>query len=64
MPTPERVAELAALGYYVEDMGEEHGDDWIGHYRWMNDDGEFQDAGTSSSPEDAWAHLEIYLELI
>lgn len=48
------IAMLEASGYEVEDMGLEHGDDWRGHWRWVHEDGSFQDWGTSSTSIDAW----------
>lgn len=33
--TAERIAELKAKGYFVEDMGQEYGEEFAGQYRWM-----------------------------
>ena len=50
-----RIAELESLGYYVEDMGVEYGEEFDGQFRWVNDEiDEFQDADMSCSVEDAW----------
>lgn len=54
--TVERIEELKALGYTMEDMGEEFGADWEGQYRWFHDATEqFQDHDTSLSEAEAWA---------
>lgn len=55
MISPETKANLIAQGFYVEDMGKEHGPDFAGEYRWMNSaTGDFQDFDTSDSEDDAW----------
>lgn len=55
MITAERKAELQALGYYVEDMGKEHGTEWEGQFRFMNSKSDdFQDWDTSESEDLAW----------
>lgn len=56
MITAARKAELVALGYYVEDMGETYGEDFEGQFRYMNniDPDIFQDFDTSDSADDAW----------
>lgn len=55
MITEERKAELESAGYYVEDMGDVYGPDFVGQYRWMHTQSpDFQDWGTSDSPDDAW----------
>jgi hypothetical protein len=52
----QRIQELRALGFYVENMAIEYGPGFIGEFRWMNDQtGDFQDSGTSDSEQDAWA---------
>ena len=56
MITTQRIQELRALGFYVENMAIEYGPGFIGEFRWMNDQtGDFQDSGTSDSEQDAWA---------
>jgi hypothetical protein len=56
MITTQRIQELQALGYYVENMAIEYGPGFIGEFRWMNDQtGDFQDSGTSDSEQDACA---------
>ena len=61
--TTERQVELESLGYYIEDMGEEYGEEFEGEYRWVNDEiGEFQDTDMSCSIEDAWVQAN-YFEL-
>jgi hypothetical protein len=55
MITPERKAQLTAEGFYVEDMGQEHGAEFAGQYRWMNSiSGDFQDFEPSYSEDAAW----------
>lgn len=55
-----RIAELESLGYYIEDMGAEWGEEFAGQYRWMNDEtDEFQDCDTSCSIEDAWIDADL-----
>lgn len=56
MITAERKAELVAQGYYVEDMGETYGEDFVGQFRYMHniDPDIFQDCETSDSENDAW----------
>lgn len=53
--TPERIAELKALGYEVEDLEQEWGDLGKGQYRWNHTkSGDFQDWETSDSEAEAW----------
>ena len=50
-----RRIELISLGYYVEDMAEVWGSEFVGQYRWMNEiTDEFQDCDTSCSIDEAW----------
>jgi len=47
--------QLANAGYRIEDVGQEHGPQFIGCYRWMHDaTGTFQDHHMSFSENDAW----------
>ena len=55
MISQETKAVLIAQGFYVEDMGQEHGSEWAGEFRWMNSvTDDFQDHDTSDSEEAAW----------
>jgi hypothetical protein len=55
MTTTQRIQELQALGFYVENMAIEYGPGFIGEFRWMNEKtGDFQDSCTSDSVQDAW----------
>lgn len=55
MITAERKAQLIGRGFYVEDMGQEHGEDFAGQFRWMHHDTQdFQDGDTSDSEDAAW----------
>ena len=64
MITEERMQELANLGYFIEDMGKEHGAEFAGQYRWMNTgSGEFQDDDTSDSEGDAWSRANTHARL-
>lgn len=38
MITKDQIEALKSRGYYVENMEEEHGEEFAGNYRWMNDD--------------------------
>jgi len=50
-----RRMELISLGYYVEDMEAEWGSEFVGQFRWMNDQtDDFQDCDTSCSIDEAW----------
>jgi hypothetical protein len=67
MITEARIEELKALGYTVEDMGAEHGEEFAGLYRWFHDrSGHFQDSEPSFSNPSAWEsadrHAAICLE--
>ena len=51
------VIELKAKGYFVEDMGQEHGPQFEGQYRWMNSETlAFQDGDVSYTEVEAWAN--------
>lgn len=53
--TYNRRIELISLGYYIEDMAEVWGSEFVGQYRWMNEiTDEFQDCDTSCSIDEAW----------
>lgn len=58
--TAARIAELKAKGYFVEDMGQEYGEGFEGEFRWMNENGDFQDGRTSDSEADAWVCADAY----
>ena len=58
-----RIAELESLGYYVEDMGVEYGEEFEGQFRFVNDDLDvFQDADTSCSESDAWDQADYFAQ--
>lgn len=59
MITFEQKAKATDLGYYVEDMGKEYGNEFAGQFRWMNkfDHDDFQDYDVSYSENDAWKEL-------
>lgn len=61
MVTAERKAQLTAAGFYVEDMGQEHGPEFAGQFRWMcrNSD-DFQDDETSDSEDAAWSSASMF----
>lgn len=48
-----KIEELRFGGYEVENMGEVHGPEFEGQYRWVNGD-DFQDVEPSYSEIDAW----------
>ena len=57
----QRIQELKSLGFYVENMGAEYGEDFEGQYRWMNDKtGEFQECAPDFSIEAAWIDCDKY----
>jgi len=61
MVTQERIAELQALGYMVEDVGAEYGSDFAGQYRWLNGRHEGDGFGNIEySIEDVWAAADRY----
>lgn len=63
MPTisTERKAELQDAGFYVEDMGQEHGKEFEGQFRWMNSvTQDFQDYDTCDSEDAAWYEASMY----
>ncbi len=51
-----QVIELKAQGFFVEDMGNVHGPQFEGMYRWMKTDStlEFQDSESSYTEVEAW----------
>ena len=51
-----QVIELKAKGYFVEDMGQVHGPQFEGSYRWMRNGNqfEFQDGDVSYTEVEAW----------
>lgn len=60
-----RKAVLTKIGYYVEDLGANWGDEHTGSYRWVNDlNDTFQDTQESYRVEDAWqkAHEDAVAE--
>jgi len=63
MITAERIEELKALGYCIEDMGKEYGSGFTGQYRWIKRESrafcDFQDWGTSDCEADAWADADL-----
>ena len=64
-PSVERITELKAKGYIVEDMAAEYGPEFNGEFRWLNlVTQDFQDWGTSDTEADAWvvADRNDYLE--
>lgn len=59
--TAQRKAQLTALGFYVENMGQEHGSEFEGQFRWMHTNGiDFQDWEPSLSEDDAWRAADWY----
>ena len=65
MISTERIAELEALGYSIEDMAAEYGEEYEGQYRWVNDETtEFQDTDVSCSIEDAWDQADYFADYI
>ena len=55
MITAAQKAELAALGYVIEDMGQEYGPEFEGAFRWLNTQtDDFQDGAESWSIDAAW----------
>lgn len=60
----ERKAELAKLGYYIEDMGVVYGSAWAGQFRWMNSiTQDFQDFDTSPTSEEAWFDADCHAQV-
>ena len=58
--TTERKEELAAKGYFIEDMGSQWGSEWVGQFRFMNSKtNDFQDYETSCSTEEAWFEADL-----
>lgn len=54
-PSAERIEELKAKGYIVEDMGLVYGPEFNGQFRWINETtNDFQDWGTVDCEADAW----------
>jgi len=50
-----QVIALKAKGFFVEDMGYEHGPQFDGQYRWMNSKTlDFQDSAVSETEVEAW----------
>jgi len=61
MISNERKQELKDRGFYVEDMGQEYGDDFAGQFRWMHHDTQdFQDGESSDSEDAAWAEADRF----
>lgn len=61
MISPETKANLIAQGFHVEDMGQEHGSDFAGQFRWMNSaTGDFQDFNASDSEDAAWIECALF----
>jgi len=57
-----RIPELVALGYYVQNMGDTHGPEFEGQYRWMHrHSDDFQDWGTSDTIGEAWADCDRHV---
>lgn len=49
------VIKLKSEGFFVEDMGSEHGPQFDGQYRWMNSKTlDFQDSAVSETEVEAW----------
>jgi hypothetical protein len=59
----QRRIELVSLGYFIEDMEAEWGSEFVGQFRWMNDQtAEFQDCDTSCSIEEAWVDADYFAQ--
>lgn len=68
MITEQRKQELAAAGYTIEDMSQ-HGPEWEGQYRWLNDRVEGDGWGyPHCSEQEAWLaagrHQKDYAEYV
>ena len=59
----QRRIELVSLGYFIEDMEAVWGSEFVGQFRWMNDQtAEFQDCDTSCSIEEAWVDADYFAQ--